>query len=79
MATQASRVETLEQRMLPVDFDPVEIGIYVKDCSKPGDGKAARLATVIHSGTRERPGREYHRGSEETEQAFRQRIDGDAL
>lgn len=74
-----SRVENLEKAMLPVDWEPCEIRLYVEDASKTGDDTPEYLSMVILSGTPARPGRTYHRGADETEAAFLERIEAAEL
>ena len=76
-----SRVENLEKAMLPVDWEPVEIRIYVEDASLAGKNTPEYLSMIIKSGTPARPGRTYHRATEETETeaAFLARIEAAEL
>lgn len=75
----SKRIEALEKVMAPVEWEPVEIRIYIEDCSKPGDGKPDRLQFVTKSGMPARPGRTYHRQEAETEKAFLERIEAAEL
>jgi len=73
------RVENLEKAMLPVDWEPVEIRIYVEDASLAGKNTPEYLSMVIKSGTPAKPGRTYHRAAEETETAFLDRVEAAEL
>ncbi|MBC8441848.1 MAG: hypothetical protein H8D87_19450 [Deltaproteobacteria bacterium] len=73
----SKRIEALEQAMLPVEWEPVEIRLYVEDCSLAGKNTPEYLSMIIKSGTPARPGRTYHRAAEETETAFLARIEAE--
>jgi len=79
MATIESRIEALEKVMAPIDWEPVELRMYVEDCSIAGKNTPERLSMVIKSGTPAKPGRTYHRGADETEEAFLERIEAAEL
>lgn len=69
------RIENLERVMLPVDWEPVELRIFVEDCSLPGKDKPKELSCIIKSGTPTEPGRTYHREAAETETSFLARVE----
>lgn len=75
MGTIEKRIENLEKAMLPVDWEPVELRMYVEDCSLPGKDKPEKLQMVIKSGTPTKPGRTYHREAAETETSFLARVE----
>jgi len=79
MATIDKRIEALEKVMAPIDWEPVELRLYVEDCSKAGNDKPERLSMVIKSGTPAKPGRSYHREETEEEEAFLSRVEASEL
>jgi hypothetical protein len=68
------RIEALEKAMEPVEWEPVELRMYVMDASKAGHDTPERLSMIIHSGTPSRAGRKYNRGEAEAEEAFIERV-----
>ena len=75
MGTIVKRIENLERAMLPVDWEPVELRIYVEDCSLPGKDKPKELSCIIKSGTPAKSGRTYHREEAESETSFLARVE----
>ncbi|ABW68753.1 hypothetical protein [Desulfosudis oleivorans] len=74
-----TRIEALEKVMAPIDWEPVEIHIYVEDCSIAGQNTPEELLMVIKSGTPAKHGRTYHRGADETAAAFLARCEAAEL
>jgi hypothetical protein len=70
----SARIESLEQTAAADIWEPVELRMYVQDCSIAGQDTPERLSMLMHSGTPTRPGRKYHRADDETEAAFLDRI-----